>query len=102
MARLSTTVTILVITLVAFSFFAGVSFAFSPVDDGSFAGPGAFGFTVTPGSSGASAQSTGGGPPSIPEPTTVILTGLGIAGLAGYAARKKRGASDDTPDSTQE
>ena len=102
MTRLSTTVITLIITVMAFSVFAGVSLAFSPasaVDEGNYIAPGAFGFTPTPGSGGVSTQSTGGGgPPSIPEPTTVILTGLGLAGLAGYVARKRRGDSDDSPE----
>jgi len=36
----------------------------------------------------------GGRPPGIPEPTTLTLVGLGLAGLAGYARRRRQRQAD--------
>ena len=100
MVRLSSSIIIVSITLVAFSLFSGVSFAISPGTlPNTTTTPGVLGFTPTP--TPTPTQPPGGEgsrPPSIPEPTTIILTSLGLAGLAGYVARKKQNDSDDSPE----
>ncbi|GAB4428118.1 MAG: hypothetical protein Kow0031_08270 [Anaerolineae bacterium] len=102
MVRLSTTAIIIVIALISLLAFSSIALAFSPESQSGDATVEVQGFTPTPTRvpGGGSGTRPGGGGPSIPEPTTVILTGLGLAGLAGYVARKKRHDSDD--DSRQE
>jgi hypothetical protein len=88
MKNLSTTAVALITATVMLLFFSTVSYAFTPIDNSFDTAP-AFGFTPTATASSGGTTS-GGGPPSIPEPTTIILTGLGMAGLAGYAHRRRK------------
>lgn len=101
MARLSTSFILISLALITFTLFSGVSFAFSPDIQAGSDSVDVLGITPTATSSPGNPPQGGGSgsrPPSIPEPTTVILTGLGLAGLAGYVARKKRHDSNDPPE----
>lgn len=94
MRKLSATATVLLITCAMLLLFSTMSYALTPPADPA-ATPQVLGFTPTPRPpDGGVAGSSGGGPPSIPEPTTIILTGLGLAGLAGYAHRRRKNTDD--------
>lgn len=94
MKNVSHTAMALILIGVMSVFFSTVSYAFTPIDNTSEAVH-AYGFTPTA-TRTAGARSTGGGrPPSIPEPTTLILTGLGLSGLAGYVVRRHKNKPPD-------
>lgn len=97
MKKLSATATVFIIACAMLLLFSTMSYALSPVADPA-ATPQVLGFTPTPRppDTGVASSSTGG-PPSIPEPMTIILTGLGLAGLAGYAHRRRKN-NDDSQD----
>ena len=58
------------------------------------------GFTPTPSPVPPQTGGTSGSGPTIPEPTTVALIGLGVASLAGYAQRKRKAANDQESNET--
>jgi hypothetical protein len=103
MKQAPNTLTVLLLVLFIFLAFTTISYAFSPGDGSGTAaltdGPDipAPGFTLTPTrppDEPGDRPRGGGGPPSIPEPTTIVLTGLGLAGMAGYVMRRRRSDGD--------